>query len=134
MHCFFRIYLYLLPVCLFTFFITILTIFVLYHTKPCACCHKEPLTEIVPKQQCPEVLVATTPPCSRRRESDSPTSYGGNSLEHVELQEMSPFTEILVIARTKISKVWLGNFKLCVCLCYFKMMTLSLKDFYMIEC
>ena len=102
----------------------IFTVCVLYHTKTCVCCRKKTLPDvsankpdqspvISPKQQCPDVLPPMTPPYSpysKRKESGSSTSYEENSLEHIELQEMSPFTEISVIACTKKNKVWLGEF------------------------
>ena len=101
----------------------IFTVCILYHT--CVCCRKKPLPRvstnkpqqqspvISPKHPCPEVLPPMTPPSSpysKRKESGSPTSYEGNSPEHIELQEMSPFTEISVIALNKSNKVWLGEF------------------------
>ena len=99
----------------------------LYHKKASACCRKRPLPEvshmkppqspeISPKQQFSEVLPPTTPHYSKTKEPESPTSYEGNSPEHIELQEISPFTEVSVIARTKNNKVWLGEFRLCVCI------------------
>ena len=117
----------MLPGCLLTFFMIIFTVCFLYHNKASACCRKRPLPEaspnkppqsleMSPKQQCSEVLPSTMQPYSKTKEPESPTSYEGNSPEHIELQEISPFTEISVIARTKKNKVWLGEFRLCVCL------------------